>query len=831
MVNVRFVRSQIACSKRQSSLFVLCVILSMVTLVSLGSFSHSVQKSLLRDARSLHAGDIIVRSHEALPPTLSSQLELLTRQKTIESARFYEFYSVVRTASGNASLLANLKVVEPGYPFYGTVELASKRPFAAALTPGTAIVEQGVLDRLHLTLGDTLLVGSARLTISDVVLAEPDRPVNFFALGPRIFIAAADLDSLELLGKGSRVEYVALVKVRQEKRLAETVAKLAAAAPSDAVQVNTYRNADSRVKRFFDNLLFFLDLIGIFTLLLAGIGIQSTLSALLLEQQETIAIIKALGSKSRFIIGHYLALVLVLGVAGTAIGLALSLALQDFLPILFRGLIPARVELTVSAGAIVEGAVTGLVTVLIFTALPLSRLRSIRPALIFGKAEPDVPQRRSTMAIASVGALFFAALILLKIREPATAGYFMLGCALLVLVAFLGATLLLKRLMKWRAQDLLLRQAIRGLFRPRNATRAIMVTLTAALAVIFAIRLVEMNLDASFVRSFPPDAPNLFFIDIQPGQKAEFTRTLGKEASYYPIVRGSVVAVNGSDIDRETERHKRGDNLAREFNLTYRDGLLPDERILKGERLFRADWSEPQVSVLDTVLKMEPMRLGDRITFRVQGLPITARIASIRTRTEAPLQPYFYFVFQQKELADAPQTIFCALRVEKKEVAELQNRMVARFPNLSVIDLTETASVFGRIMAKLSMIVRFFTSFSIAAGVLIIVSSTFATRYARIQEAVYFTILGGRRRFILAVFGVESLILGAASALFALIIAQSASFFLCWKVLALSYRPFAGESLLLVGETTLLVLGTGVGAALPILFQRPAPFLRALGDE
>src|SRR5664279_3914738 len=174
MVNVRFVRSQIACSKRQSSLFVLCVILSMVTLVSLGSFSRSVQKSLLRDARTLHAGDIIVRSHAALPPTLSSQLELLTRQKTIESARFYEFYSVVRTASGNASLLTNLKVVEPGYPFYGTVELASKRPFAVALTPGAAIVEQGVLDRLHITLGDTLLVGSARLTIRDVVLAEPD---------------------------------------------------------------------------------------------------------------------------------------------------------------------------------------------------------------------------------------------------------------------------------------------------------------------------------------------------------------------------------------------------------------------------------------------------------------------------------------------------------------------------------------------------------------------------------------------------------------------------------------------------------------------------------
>jgi len=40
----------------------------------------------------------------------------------------------------------------------------------------------------------------------------------------------------------------------------------------------------------------------------------------------------------------------------------------------------------------------------------------------------------------------------------------------------------------------------------------------------------------------------------------------------------------------------------------------------------------------------------------------------------------------------------------EQEIAELQNRMVARFPNLSVIDLNETASVFGSIMANLSLL-------------------------------------------------------------------------------------------------------------------------------
>ena len=99
----------------------------------------------------------------------------------------------------------------------------------------------------------------------------------------------------------------------------------------------------------------------------------------------------------------------------------------------------------------------------------------------------------------------------------------------------------------------------------------------------------------------------------------------GIPATYYPVVRGTITAVNDELIDREAERRKRGDNLAREFNLTYREGLLEDERIVTGKKLFRDDWPEAQVSVLDTVLKMKDMKIGDRISFRIQGVPIEAQ--------------------------------------------------------------------------------------------------------------------------------------------------------------------------------------------------------------
>jgi putative ABC transport system permease protein len=831
MLNFHLIRRQITASLRQSIVFVLCVILSMVTLISLGSFSRSVHSSLLHDARVLHAADIIIHAHTPFSRPLMAAVDALQLKKEIDSARVYDFYSMVRTMKDESSLLADLKVVEPGYPFYGRVELASGRSFHEVLTAGNVVVEQLLLDRLHLRTGDRLRIGSTTLVIRDVVVAEPDRPVNFFSLGPRVFIAAADLVSLDLIGKGSRVGYYILVKVRDQKELKGIAGQLRAAAINNRERVETYLTADSGVKRFFDNLLFFLNLIGIFTLLLAGIGIQSTLTALLKEQERTIAIMKALGAGSRFIISRYFAVIAFLGLAGTIIGIATSFLLQEFLPGLFLGLLPANVELNIYGSSVMEGLILGFLVVLLFTALPLYRLKEMKPRAVFGKEEQSTVRSRPAWITGAAAILFFLAMVFWRIREVKTGLYFVFGVGLLIIVVSVYAEGLLRLLKKRQTRSLILRQALKGLFRPGNATRSIIVTLTASLFVIFNITIVEKNLDADFISSYPPDSPNLFFIDIQPGQKEAFARTLGIAASYYPIVRGSVIAVNSEQIDQEKERQKRGDNMAREFNLTYRDHLLEDERIVAGKGLFRKDWPVVQVSVLDTVLKMRNIHIDDTITFRIQGIPMDARVASIRTSTGRALQPYFYFVFPEELLKDAPQTLFAAVRINKGQIASLQNRIVARFPNVSAIDLSETVTVFARVMGKLSAIVRFFTLFSVVAGLLIIVSSVIATRFARIQEAVYFTILGARRRFVLAVFAAENLCLALASAFSALILAQAGSWIVCRFVLEVTYRPFVATSLLMVLATTLLVITVGLWASLSILRQKPALFLREQTEE
>ena len=402
---------------------------------------------------------------------------------------------------------------------------------------------------------------------------------------------------------------------------------------------------------------------------------------------------------------------------------------------------------------------------------------------------------------------------------------------MLIVISAVLAGAVLFMLKRARVHSLLIRQAVNGLFRPKNATRPIIITLTASLTVIFAIYLIEQNLDANFIQSYPAETPNVFFLDIQPSQLEKFSDTLGMTATYYPIIRAKILSVNGEKINRKQQQRRRGDNLARTFNLTYRNYLLEDEKIIKGKDLYRAGWGDLQVSVMDTVADIKQMKIGDRITFKIQGVPLQARISSIRTRTRESMRPFFYFVFPENTLRDAPQTIFTAVRVAKPQISALQTKIVEKFPNVSVIDATELLTIFSGLVKKLSRIIRFFTGFSIVAGILIILSSILATRYARIQEAVYYKILGARRSFVVKVFALENLVLGLVSAILALMISQTGSWLICLKVMNISYQPFIFESIILILVTVLLVVTVGLLPSISILRKKPVVFLREQTQE
>ena len=832
MLHLRFIVRQINGSRKQAGIFVLCVALSLLILTSLGGFSSSVRRSILHDAKQLLGADLTIHSHYPFSEPLVQAIRGYQRKGVIQAAVVNEFYSMAGNPRTDKSILSHLKVVTNVYPFYGKVRLQSGREFAEVLKAGSVIVEQSLLKRLGAGIGATIRIGSATLTIADVVTLEPDRPVSFFSFGPRIFIAAADLEKLDLIKKGSRIEYNYLLKVQDPAMVDRFAEELSDKAVATQETVTTFKTGTPRIKRFFDNLLFFLNLIGLFTLVMAGIGIQTSLQAVLCESDYAIAIMKSVGATSRFVTSHFLAMVMLLGATGTVLGLFLSTLLQLYLPPIFAGIIPANVTMNISWVVVADGLVLGTMVVALFSFLPLQRLKTLKPAFIF-RQEIDLGPRGAlrTSAISAI-IIFFTGLVIWQLEDLTVGLYFVLGLACLIGLAALSTQGLLLFLRRVRPRSLVLRQAFRGLLRPNNATRAIIISLSASLSVIFSITLIDQNLRATFIESFPPSLPNVYFLDIQPEQKKEFADILGMEAEYFPIIRARLASINNTPINREKELERRGDNLSREFNLTYRSVLLKDEQMLAGKTLFGSrtqelhDRDEVPVSVLDTVAATGDIKMGDLLVFKIQGIPLKARVTSMRTRTESKVRPFFYFVFQEEALKEAPHTIFSAARVDQAKLTAIRSALADRLPNISVIDIGSTVEILGRIMHKMSTIIQFFAFFSIVAGLLIIISSIFATRLSRIREAVYFKILGAKGSFVLQVFTCENLMIALFSAALAGLISHLGSWIVCRQVFAIFYQPPLAGTLTMIVATLTLVVGVGLCASISILQQKPVTYLR-----
>jgi putative ABC transport system permease protein len=508
------------------------------------------------------------------------------------------------------------------------------------------------------------------------------------------------------------------------------------------------------------------------------------------------------------------------------VGILAGLGVQGGLAWMLAPFLPERLNLTISWSGVGEAIVLGFSVVALFSFLPLHRLREMRPVAIFNRQRATGIKRWPYYLSGLLILLFFLALVFWHMRDFRFGFYFTGAVSALILATALLTQLALWAIRRLPVGHLVLRQAIKGLFRRGNATRAIMITLTVSLAVIFSDHLIERNLNATFVQSFPADAPNAFFVDIQPDQTEAFSAAVARPIQFYPVVRARITAVNGEVVNRQREGKKRRDNLSRVFNLTYRDELLDDETLVDGDSLFRNDWTDPQVSIMDTVVAMRTMKIGDRISFKIQGVPLSARISSIRSRASSSLSPFFYFVFPESVLAQAPQTLFAALRVTPGQLGQLQTDLVSRFPNISVIDMSQTIGILARLMARLSRIVRIFSLFSIAAGILILVSAVFATRAERVVESVYYKILGASRRFVFSVFALENMLIGLLSSTLALVMAQAGAWWVCHVKFDIGYQPFLAVSLLMMAATMTLVVAVGMTASRSIMAKKPVTYLR-----
>ena len=191
-------------------IFFLCIALGVAAIVGVESLARALNDGLGREGRVILGGDASFSLiHRRLSPDEQGFLERYGSLSTIATMR-----GMARTASGDAALV-EIKAVEPSWPQIGAAVFEPPMSPAEALAEKDGVfgaaVEETLLARLNLKIGDVFRIGEAKFVLDTVVISEPDRLATGIGLGPRVLISQAALDATGLVQPGSLVRWTTRV--------------------------------------------------------------------------------------------------------------------------------------------------------------------------------------------------------------------------------------------------------------------------------------------------------------------------------------------------------------------------------------------------------------------------------------------------------------------------------------------------------------------------------------------------------------------------------------------------------------------------------------------
>jgi putative ABC transport system permease protein len=834
---------EIRASWRRLVFFFVCIAIGVGSIVALRSVIQSVRAALAGEARALLSADVLLTSNR---PFTSKVREAVQRNHASGRITTYseavELGTMVRPAEEGTggTRMVELRAVERTFPMYGTLRLQSGRTYSYELLQGYGVlVRPELLAQFGLEVGDHLLIGGARFQVRGVIASEPGRRVGAFSLGPRVLISLADLPATGLLSFGSRASYQLLLRV-PDAALERLYTDLRAEFVNEFVGVRSYRRTEDQMGEDLLRAENYLSLVGLVVLIMGGIGVSSVTRVFVQQKIRSIAILKCVGGTSAQLLGVYMTQVVLLGLAGSLLGVALAAAAVAVVPA-FAGNAVQMLQVTygLTISAIAQGVSIGMLVSLLFSLVPLLEIRNVKPSLLLRQ---DIPALRGIDwlkwgTIVAVG----AALVAVAAWQAGSIRVGLLLCGgfigTAVLLHFAGVALVWAVRPLRHARSFALRQAVLHVARPGNQTRVILLAVGLGTFFILGVRGLQENLLRDFAVQIGEDAPDMFLIDIQADQSdalATFLDARNGEAPpprLLPVLRARVIGVQGRDINLESYEAVRGrGSLSREYTVTYRPNLEANESILEGRWWSGAAPAEPQVSIEERLRDRFRIRVGDQMRFDILGRVITARVASVRRVDWRDFRAGgFMLVFSPGTFAGAPHSYISALQGPREARARgaLQAAVVGRFPNVSVIDLREVLETVRGVISNVTLGVTVVGALVLLSGALILIGAVSMTKFRRVYEAAILKTLGASSRLIGAILLLEYGVLGAIAGTVGSLGAIALSWGLATYALELPWAPTPALTLAGIVLTSVFVAAIGVLSSLDVLRHKPLATLRA----
>jgi putative ABC transport system permease protein len=833
----RWARRELRSGLAGFRIFFACLVLGVAAIAGVGSLSQAFLTGLSEQGRTLLGGDVSVGLVHR--PATPAEREFLSRYGRVSQTVYLRGMAyAIKNGKEDERQLVELKAVDGLYPLYGRMKLSSPHPLRELLQCDAhacgAIAEQTLLDRLRVSVGGIVRIGTQDFRITAVIGKEPDRISGGFSLGPRVMISDEGLARTGLVTLGSLINYSYRIAASGNLSTAQFKDDSAKAFPDGGWEVRDHTEAAPGIRNFVEQVTMFLTLVGLTALAVGGVGAGQAITAFLDRKRSEIAVLKSLGADGGLVFLVFFLQVMTIAAVAVVVGLAVGAVLPYGVGALYGTEIPAPAEYGVYPAPLLLAFVFGLLSAAAFAIPPLARAREIAPASLFRDlvARARGHGRFVYLAASAAAAALVIALSLLVAPSPLFASYFLAGTAggLLLLRLFAGGLReFLRRLPRPRRPGL--RLALTNLTRPGAATGGVITALGLGLTLLATVSLLDRTISAQIADRLPDRAPSFFFVDIQPDETVPFDATIRKFASAEdyrrtPMIRGRIVSLKGvaakdAQVEPEARWALNGDR-----GITYA-ATPPQGTVIVDGEWWRANYQgDTLVSFDATLAQGMHLKIGDAMVLNVLGREIPARIANLRKVDFTTGGQNFILVLSPGLIDKAPHSFLATVRVSGKDEEALYRAVTDKFPNISTVRVKDAIAEVNGLLQQLGDGVRAASLVTILAGLLVLAGAISAGQRTRLYDSTVLKVLGATRARIALIYAMEYGFIGIITGAIALGAGTLAASLISRQVLNVSFvfdLPAALLTVLAGGGAT---LAFGLIGAWSALSAKPATQLR-----
>ncbi|HMG91745.1 MAG TPA: FtsX-like permease family protein [Chryseolinea sp.] len=759
-------------------LFTASLITGIAAVVALDSFSHIMENDIDRNAKELVGADLVINGDKKF----GKELLAIFDSTRLDQASEADMASMVLFLHNGQSRLIRLVAFDGPFPFYGQIETQPTDAYEKIKTGRYAMLDETLASQFEVSSDDSLRLGNTVFKVAGVVSNIPGGGGIMASFTPSIYISMKELDSTGLVQYGSRVNYKRFFKTATNEDTDKLIKDIEPSLKKFGYSYDTVQERKEGLGEGFLSVYRFFSLLAFVALVLGCIGVASSVHIYATEKREEVAVLRCVGSSGWQAFNIFFIQIFVLGILGSIVGSFLGIGIQQLVPILLKGILPFKVEFSVSWISLLMGILIGALVSVLFSILPLVSVRFVPPlSVLRAGAEPSTKVSKTKIVAIILIAIFPLAFAAIQTKNLMTGVFFFLGlaAALGCLTVVAMALLFLVRRFFPTGAGFILRHSLSSLFRPNNQTRVLLVTIGLGAFIISTLNIVEESMLGQVEFTGQSNQSNTILFDIQPGQKDGVIKLMEDNKltvnQVVPIITCRLSELKGKPIEiLATDTLDKIPNwaLRREYRITYRDSLHHSEELIKGEMHHKKTGRDSVwVTISEGMEESLDVTIGDSLVFDIQGVPLKTHISGIRKVDWPKDPPNFIFVFPTNVLENAPQIFVTTTRIDEQQKANaFQQQLVLQYPNVSLIDLRLILSTVNGLFQKLGLVIRFLALFSVITGLIVLAGAVINSKFLRIKENVLLRTIGARTRQIIKITLIEYAWLGLFSALTGMIL-------------------------------------------------------------